>query len=334
MTRHIGSTSCTVPLALAITTLLAAGCQPPLDEAEEFRRGLPRQETITAEIPTRQGQALTIDERSQALKGLPSEMHALTFSVTTTLDGAAVFVGALVKTVLRFPPTTLTADTAVWGPWSDDLDPITWKVTITRVGEHKFQYRFEGQPKANPVASFVTVLAGTHSAAVDGSGRPIAGHGAGSFTLDWDARNTLPVVRDRDVGKAHYTYARSPGAVSTVDAQFQQVRDDKTGKLADASYSFARQPGGGGSMDFIHTSAPQLGMAGGRWTVRSRWLKTGAGRSDVQVTLTDIPGPLSGSECWDQVFLSTYKKFAWTPLVTYGTEATDCAFPTAEWSKL
>lgn len=338
MTRHVGSLSRSFALVLAFAAVAlgSTGCQPPLDEVEQFRRGVPRQETLQAEVPNREGraQSLVVGELSQALKGLPAELHGLTFTVTRTLNGAAGFVGALVGAVVRFPPTTISTDEAVWGPWNDDLDPIVWKVTITRVGEHKFQYRFEARAKADPGGSFVSVLAGTHTASADGAGNPIEGHGAGSFTLDWDARNTLPALKEKEVGKAHYTYSRQPGAVATIDARFQQVRDDKTGKLADADYAFARNVGGGGTMDFTHALAPQAGMAGARWAVRSRWLKTGAGRADVQATISDLPTPLTGSECWDQLFLSTYKKLAWTPLVTYGTEATDCVFPTAEFSRL
>src|SRR6185369_17043642 len=136
MTRHIA--------ACLVLAGLTAGCRPKLEEAEEFRRGVPREETVTAQVPSKgQGQALTVEGQTQALKGLPAEYWALTFGVSATLNGGAAFVGLLVKTVVSFPPTELGADKAVWGPFSDTLDPVTWKVTVTRVGDHKFSYQFD-----------------------------------------------------------------------------------------------------------------------------------------------------------------------------------------------
>jgi hypothetical protein len=238
-----------------------------------------------------------------------------------------------VRTVVAFPPTSLSGDTAVWGPFSGDLDPIMWKVTVDRVGEHKFQYRFEGQPKANPAAPFVTVLAGTHTAALDGSGVPMEGFGVGSFTLDWDARATLPLPNPDEAGKAHYVYSRLPGDTTTVDAQFMQVRDKDTRKLVDVDYGYTRAAVGGGTMDFTYTAAAQLGMPAGRWAVRSRWVAGGAGRSDARAREATAD-PVTVSECWNQSFLSTYFKVSAVAFIGYGDEASDCAFPTAEFSKL
>jgi hypothetical protein len=151
---------------------------PKLEEADEFRRGVPREETVTAQVPSKgQGQALTVEGQSQALQGLPAEYWGLTFGVSTIINGGAAFVGILVKTVVSFPPTTIAPDRAVWGPFSGALDPITWRVTVDRVGDHKFHYQFDGQSKLSP-GGWVTVLAGTHTAALDDQGDPIEGFGA------------------------------------------------------------------------------------------------------------------------------------------------------------
>jgi hypothetical protein len=326
MTRHIAAC-----LALAA---LAAGCRPKLEEAEEFRRGVPREETVTAQVPAKgQGQALTVESQTQALKGLPAEYWGLTFGVSTVINGGAVFVGGLVKTVIAFPPTTLAADEAVWGPFSGALDPITWRLTVKRVGDHKFQYQFDGQSKLNP-GPFITVLAGTHTAALDDQGDPIEGFGDGSFTLDWDARQMLPLANPNEVGKANYSYSRLPGQTATISAQFRRVKDKDKGTLVDVDYVYSHHEGGSGTLDFAYDAAAQLGMADGRATVHSRWQANGAGRADAKLTSTSLPGPATASECWNTTFTSVFFAHSWAPALDYGVEATDCVYTGAEFSSL
>jgi hypothetical protein len=327
MTRHI---ACSLALAA-----LAAGCRPQLDPAEEFARGFPREETVTASVPQRSGQALTVEEHSQALRGLPAEYWALTVGVSAVINGGAAFVGLLVKTVVAHPPTTISGETAVWGPFPGGaLDPIIWKLTVNRVGDHKFQYAFEGQSKLNPGAGFITVLAGTHTAAVDDAGDPVAGFGDGSFTLDWNARQMLPLPNRDEVGTATYSYSRQPGQTATINAQFHQVKDRDSGKLVDVQYIYTHHQGGSGTMDFSFDATAQLGMPDGRATVRSRWQATGAGRADAKLTSSTLATPATASECWNGTFSSTFKAHSWAPVLDYGVEATDCVYTSAEFSSL
>jgi hypothetical protein len=326
MTRYI------VGLLLLAAPLSA--CRPPLDEVDEFRRGVPTQETVKVTVPgDSSGQKLTVESHQQALRGTVADYAKLTWAVSTVINGGGLFIGLLVRVIIAFPPTSIAADTAVWGPWASNTEDVTWKMTVHRVGEHQFEYRLEGQPKGNMGAAWVTVLAGTHTAALDAQGDPMEGFGTGSFTLDNDARQTLPGAKPNDVGKAHYTYSRLLGATATVDAQFMQIRDNDTGKLVDVDYSFTHAASGGGTMDFTHNAAAQLGMPAGRYAVRSRWQKGGAGRSDARAM--EAGGqPVTVSECWNTNFLSMYLKLSAVGFIGYGDEATDCVFATAEFSKL
>jgi hypothetical protein len=328
MTRHIVAS-----LALAG---LAAGCHPKLETADEFRRGVPREETVTVAVPQKGGgQALTVEGQSQALRGLPAEYWGLTVGVSAVMNGGAAFVGLLVKTVVAFPPTTISGDTAVWGPFSGSaIEPIIWKVTVSRIGDHQFQYQFDGQSKLTPGSPFVTVLAGKHTAALDDQGDPIEGFGTGSFTLDWNQRQKLPLANPDEVGTANYSYARLPGATATIAAKFLQVKDRDNGKLVDVDYAYAHHQGGSGTMDFSYDAAAQLGMADGRASVRSRWERTGAGRADAKLTSSALPAPATASECWSAIFGSTFFKRSWIPALDYGTEATDCVYTSAEFSQL
>ena len=333
MTRTIASLLVSFAAAASIM-----GCVPAGEgEVDQFRNGVPRADTVTMRLPggASSGQALTVESQSQALLGETAEWYQTTRNVTVGVNGGALAVGALVNLILKYPPTSLVPDEAVWGPWEDPLDPVAWKVTITRVAPHMYQYKFDGRPRTDPTAAFVTVLSGTHSPALNQSGREIERFGSGSFTLDWDARATLPQPPDDNVGSVDYTYEHASAADTvSINAQFHQVKDDKQpGNRIDANYAFAQEPRGPGSMDFVFISPATATQEGGRGVVRSRWLFSGAGRSDVQIkTSAGIPFA-SLSECWDQNYTSVYKQDSWPGGDSWGAEAS-CAFLTVEYSTL
>jgi hypothetical protein len=332
MTRSIASLF--ISFAAAATIM---GCGAPGSEeaskADQFRNGVPRAATVTMSVPgsAGSGQALTVESQSQALLGDTAEWYTTTRGVTTVVNGGALAVGGLVDLIIKYPPTSTTQDQAVWGPWADPLDPVAWKVTVTRVAEHIYQYTFEGQPRTDPSAAFVTVLSGTHTPALNAQGLEVEGFGDGSFTLDWDARATLPQP-DGNVGKADYSYSHpGVGQPVSIKAQFRQVKDDNNpGNLNDADYAFSQQPGGPGSMDFVLTTPTTATQVGGRGVVRSRWQFSGAGRSDVQITPADSTTSVVVSECWDQNYASVYKLGVGD---SWGAESS-CVFPTAEYSTL
>jgi hypothetical protein len=327
----------------AVALVTGVGCRPA-DEADEFRNAVPREETVKMSVPQQAGgQALVVEVQAQALEqGKTADFLQLTRAVSGVVNGGGGFVLALVKTIVHFPPTTVDAMSATWGPWMDRNDPVAWRLTVTKVGEHKYEYRLDGRDKTMATASFTTVLSGVHTAAVDAAGLPIEGFGSGSFVLDWDARNTLPAAprppldNQPDVGKAIYTYARlSDTADVSVDAQFRQVKDnDHPGQRVDADYRYRQTPGAGGSMEFVHAAPRTATSQAAIWAVKSRWTKEGAGRSDVKARGGDIPAgtEATASECWDASYASRYAAISWWPLGNYGTEATDCVFKTAEYT--
>jgi hypothetical protein len=331
MTRIVACFSACCSLALAL-----AGCHP-LDQAgSEFATGVPRQDTVSMSVPGSSAKALTIEGSSRALEGQTADWYRITRAVSATVNGGALAVGALVRLVTDYPATTVTPDGAVWGPWQGPLDPVEWKVTISRVAVHQYQYKFEGRDKHDPTAAFVTVLSGAHSPGLDPMGHEMEGFGTGSFTLDWNARATLPAP-DNNVGTANYTYDhQGPGLVVNVAAQFRQVKDDnRPGTLVDADYAFVQNPQANGRMDFVYNVPADATSAGSVAKVRSRWLWSGAGRADVTATTTDTQLTYTLSECWDVTYASTYKSvpLSTNPVDNYGSETT-CAFIPAEYSTL
>ncbi len=341
-------------LGLALPATLAAcllGCNGADDSedpgaentTDEFRNGVPRAETILMALPRDSGgQVLAqshesrakVESTRQALLGETAEWYDKTRAVTWVVNGAAKAVGQLVDIVLTVPPTTIAENQAVWGPWEDPLDPVAWKVTITRIAAHTFQYTFEGRPRLDPTAAFVTVLAGTHIPTLNAQGQVVARFGSGSFTLDWDARATLPMP-DNNVGQVDYAYQHlSAGDTAEITANFRQVKDeDRPGQRVDAKYAFTQQPEGPGSMDFVFIMPPNGKDAGGRALVHSRWQYSGAGRADVQMKTLDESITISESECWDVGYASVYMQDSWPGGKAWGSES-GCAFPSAEYSTL
>jgi hypothetical protein len=330
----------TLVLASLSCSGLLVACRPADDDADTYRNGIPRQETVEMRVPGAGGQALTqaTESHGQALRGITAESYIVTRTVSGVVNGGGALVLALVKAVVAHPPTSLGANSAVWGPWKGGaLDPLSYKVTVTKVADHQFTYVFGARPKADDNAAFTTILSGNHTAAVDGAGDPVEGFGKGSFTLDWDARATLPAP-DKDVGKATYVYSRmSPTATVEVDAQFRQVKDDqRPGVRVDLDYLYRATPGAGGSMEFVHERPANLLDTGGRWAVKSRWSEAGAGRSDIKASGGALPAgtTVMASECWNTGFASAFLSASWAPAGGYGDEATDCVWRPADYSKL
>jgi hypothetical protein len=264
-------------------------------------------------------------QRRDGLEGETAKFYSFTRGVTTTVNGSVVWALTLVERITDYQATTVTADTAVWGPHTDPLSPNTWKFTVTRRAANDYAYQLEGKGKTEADSAFRVVLSGTHTSA-----GPQLGNG--TLLLNWQAASTLP-EHDIMVGSGTYTYSRpAAGSATTIDATFSQVRDGDSGQLVDATYHFAQTPGQGGSLEFgmnkdlTGTSALEL------LSVRSRWQETGAGRSDVRVSGVDLATAATATECWDTNFASRYLVVSYDPAQAWGT-ASVCAFNTAEYAR-
>jgi hypothetical protein len=88
-------------------------------------------------------------------------------------------------------------------------------------------------------------------------------------------------------------------------------------------------------MDFTYSVPADATSPGGISRVRSRWLSSGAGRSDVSLVSTDLAATYTTNECWDTSYLSVYKAASYSTIgaANWGNES-DCAFKTAQYSDL
>jgi len=326
----------------SVTAVLALGGCQVMDN--DWAGSTPTAENVALNVPangTTQS-ALTAGEGSKvsALLGQEADSYNLTRVVTGIVNGATGAVLLLVKTIVSYPPTSVHGDTAVWGPHAEPLDKNAWRLTVTRVEPHVFNWALDGKAKNADDTAFITILSGTHTRAVDAHNHAIENYGSGTFLVDWDAAQGLP-DHGNAVGVATFTYARlSPGAVTTIDVDFKGIKDDPPStELYDALYRYTATPGAGGELkyaakrDYFPDPHPS-NSAKEDFTIHSRWQETGDGRTDYELTGGDVAtsgiagGAATVSECWDSAFLSTYRNVSYDPSLDWGVE-TSCSFPTA-----
>lgn len=307
----------------------------------DFKNGFPRSETVKLDVPGNASSSLASNTgtNKDELRGDKSSFYALTRGVTSNVNGGVGFVLGLGKAITNHKPTSTTKDTAIWGPHTEDLSPTTWKFTVELIGANDYSYKLEGKPKQDADTSYVTVLTGLHTPALDANGDAVEGFGAGSFTVDWNAQKALADHDPKNEGQFTVKYTRADAASdTTIAVEFKQVKDEETGALVDASYSYLKHAAQGGAFEFaINKNTDAATTQIEHLTIKSRWNPDGAGRADVKATGGDINGQATASECWDQNFTSQYLTASWAPGVAehnYGTEAMDCAFATAEFSTL
>jgi hypothetical protein len=252
------------------------------------------------------------------------------------INGATVFILNLLQDITTNPPTSVSGDTAVWGPWADSLSANAYKLTVTKTAAATYSYELDGKAKTAPDSAFLALITGESVASVDGEGNPIPGFGTGSFTMNWDNSSQLP-QNDGNVGTAAFQYSRtSTTAQASVEVTFTNVKDQSSGQLINANYSYVANPGQGGVFQFSEVQDFIGGPNGSEHLdVESRWQESGAGRSDVKLTGGDVPppGPATLSECWDTSFASQYLDASWDAALDYGQESV-CAFIPAQYSTL
>lgn len=335
-------------VALAALSLAACGPAKPVD----FKLGVPVKEQATVAVPqtgsaglVEQPAGSTRDQliamgqaMNQAVEGEVADTYQLTRGATYLVNGATGWLLAALAAGVAQKPTSVTGDTAIYGPYTPYLSRITWKLTVTRVEFNKFTYILEGTDKLTPQGPWVTVISGSHTVTVDAAGNPRHGYGEGVFLIEWDSASTLP-EHSNDTGTCEVHYGKAdPQSDWYVNVSFNNVSGSNPGQAFNAEYRFALQPQKSGTFEFaldlnIHPF-DWMRPLNERLAIKSRWMASGAGRADVSAREGDLPAPATLNECWDAGFLSRYYTRTDVVGMEYGVEAQDCAYATADYSKL
>ncbi|MDF3067851.1 MAG: hypothetical protein K0R38_3452 [Polyangiaceae bacterium] len=305
--------------ALGAVALLPGCMLDKQDDAEEYREAVPQREAVLVAGPEtdapvgRETASLAPSRYAQAAGPLGrrdfAKWYGFTRAVRGGVNGVTAWVLGSVGVIVHLEPSAVKDGEAVWGPYTDSLEPVTYRFRVTRVGEAEYDYVLEGRPKDSSLdADYRTVLEG------HGFGKRHEQHGQGEFTIDLSAARELdPFGRAQDSGTVRVVH-RLPhdltqGALPrTIDAEV--TPEPSVDRESYTVKSVANEDGTGtlrvvAQTDVDDSKATALENV----TVSSRWRADGAGRADIVIAGGDIPadpGQVTAAECWGADFARSY----------------------------
>lgn len=307
-----------------LKTFLATSCAISLvacvkqdDVPQDLDRALPRSEQVSIKLPDSASSARAT--QSEVL-GQLANYYVATRDVTRTFNGATAWVLTLLHTIVRFPVTSTHGDTLTWGPWTEPLNPAEYKLDVRVVGDGTYEYKLLGRNKTQTGAQFEAII--------DGKADPRSGDdkGNGQFLLDLDASKRVnPIDSRNDKGSISVHYD-----IAARHLDLTIMSTDDAGKPVIADYAYNDAADGSGNMVFDFRTNAGGGPALESATLRSRWLSTGAGRSDARIGGGDLGAvQATASECWD----ASFKRVYYTDSVAFAPtegQVASCAYGTAD----
>jgi hypothetical protein len=289
----------------ALTLLLAAGCFPQAADDSEFKSAIPPENSIQIAVPGG-SQAIVqpgqpgVGSHDEALLGQTADFYAITRLTSERVNGDVGFVLAVLWTIVHFPASQVSGNTAVWGPFTPTLSPVNYQLVVTRVAQGQFTYHLDGRPKASTSsADFQAIISGSAAPST-----PV-GRGSGNFELNLTVAHQLDPVGTMGQGTVDVTYDFGSNP-KTIQVHFANVADASDQPVT-ADYMYDRFDDDSGDFQFdAHGN-----MVGGATQledgiIRSRWNASGAGRADARVSGGDAGTGLTATECWDSNFQRVY----------------------------
>lgn len=323
-------------LALVLTALgcaasagLTQGCALP--DASKYRDPIPQQGEAQLGVAGSQATGAKAQSaspgqlRTQIVPtGSDASMYEFTRQITDGIDTSTFEIVAAIAAVTSYPPSTIDDHHAVWGPGGDSLDPVNWRVVVTEVASHEFDYEVDGRPHGSTSdAAFQAIVTG------HGYGHEHPNYKSGTLTVNGDVMKALDPTRSNG-GTAKITYdARTWPRTVTADL----TTSDGTGQWYDATVSH----GSDGSGILILTALADVSSPkdGNNESVdeKSRWDASGAGRADVKMSGGDFGATtVLVSQCWSSTFAQSY----YTDSVGYqptAGSASACVFAQADFNQ-
>jgi hypothetical protein len=309
-------------LTVGLFTLgLVPGCMlEKQDDGEEYREAVPQREAVVVAGPETEAASAT-GASAQSTRGtlatqpLGGDAYAKWYGFTRVVRGGVNLVTAAVLgsawVIVHTEPSSIKDGEATWGPYTDSLEPVTYRFRVTRLAEAEYDYVLEGRPKASRSDDdYLTVLQG------HGYGKRHAQHGEGDFTIDLSAAHTLdPFAHQNDSGTVHVVHHLPHDLGEGGDALPRSIVAEVTPDPAINPESFTvtsdANADGTGALhvaahaDVDDSKTTQLENV----EIDSRWRADGAGRADIAIAGGDVPadpGRVSAVECWGSDFRRSY----------------------------
>jgi hypothetical protein len=300
--------------SLAVSALSGCTLEKKDDGADAFREAVPQQQSVALSGPDPSSASSTAaaGPSRRTLSTAPTSSYAKWYGFTREMRQGVNQVTASVLggvwAILHVPPSTISQDAASWGPYTDELEPVTYRFRITRIAPDEYDYALDGRPKASTDDSeFRAVLTG------HGYGRTHALHGKGEFRIDLEVAKALdPFAHEHDSGSVQVNYDLPRDFLDNPSFLPRTITAtvDPAGEAEYTVESRAKVDHTGS----IHVDA-HVDIADGKDTkledvvIDSRWNATGAGRADIDLAGGDLPSssPLVDAvECWGSDFLQSY----------------------------
>jgi hypothetical protein len=336
----------TTPLLTATVLSVCATCLPACtlgnqDGADEFREAVPMREAVTVAGPDSDAAAdastasIGSTRATLATKPAGRPEYAKWYGFTRVVRGGVNAVTAWVLgsawLIVHSEPSAVEDGEATWGPYTDALEPVSYRFRVTRIAHAEYDYVLEGRPKASTSDNDYRAVLKGH-----GYGKRNAKHGEGEFTIDLDAARALdPFAHQNDSGTVHVVH-HLPHDFAVGDALPRSivaavVPDPAVNPESFTVTSNANEDGTGSlhvvaNADIDDTKLTQLEDV----VIDSRWQADGAGRADILISGGDIPadpGPVTVSavECWGTSFARSYYADSLSLAPTEG-EASACVY--------
>ncbi|HVY27113.1 MAG TPA: hypothetical protein VHB79_11205 [Polyangiaceae bacterium] len=314
-----------MPQVLGVALL--AGCWAPgcmlqkQDDADEFREAVPLREAVQVAGPE------TDSDATSSTASAPNALHPLattrplgrgqyakwygfTRAVRAGVNAVTGVVLGSAWYIVHTEPTSVKDGEAIWGPYTDALEPASYRFRVTRVAEAEYDYVLEGRPKQSTSDSAYRIVLKGH-----GFGKRHEQHGEGEFTIDLDvARELDPPAHQNDSGTVHIVH-HLPHDIGEGHALPRSIMAEVTPDPAINPESFsvtsnAHEDGTGqllvdATADVDDTKTTQLEDI----SIQSRWRADGAGRADIVIAGGDVPadpGSVTAVECWGADFMRAY----------------------------
>lgn len=317
---HARNRNRAVALALLAATALPGCMLEKQDDGEEYREAVPLREAVVLSGPETgadgdTGTASIAGSHPQAERPLGRTDYAKWYGFTRAVRGGVNEVTAAVLgsvwTLVHLEPTAVADGEATWGPYTDALEPVTYRFRVTRIARAEYDYVLEGRPRTSKSdGDYRPVLSG------HGYGKLHEQHGQGDFLVDLDAARELdPIGHEDDSGTVRIVHdlprgldGEGKGLPRTITAD---VRRNPALNPESCSVTSKAELDGTGS---LHVDA-KADVDDAKTTaledvaIDSRWRADGAGRADIVIGGGDIPldpGRVSAVECWGADFMRSY----------------------------
>jgi hypothetical protein len=296
---------------------LSFACNPP-----DFRSALPTRDAVAINVPG--ASVSTSSARNEALLGTQGTLYTMTREISTQLNGAAASFFGQIDDAVATPPSAHDASHEYWGPFTGALSPMTIMLAVEKVDAHDYNFFLGGKPKGAADSAYMGLLGGS-------SHQADANRVSGMMQVNFTEMNALDPTVNRSTGIIAFVHDNTADP-RTVDVHFADFLDGSTAGATplNADYQYTEHPDTSGTFAFALMTNFDNDPKGvlEQAVLFSRWVATGAGRSDMVVQGGSLPAGfmVHAIECWDASFLRVYYTEDVDPTKTEGS-ASACAIP-------